>query len=78
MIGTSCSEAIVSDTIGTLTHLEVESGKRLGNYKGFSGAVTGIIELKEESQIATICIDSFLRVYQRSGERRMVSKVITI
>jgi ribosome biogenesis protein NSA1 len=68
-------EAIFSDTTGTVTHVDVATGKRLGNYRGLAGAVTGLTSLEKEQMIATVGLDRFLRVYQRDGERRLMFKV---
>ncbi|KAJ3306790.1 WD repeat-containing protein 74, partial [Blyttiomyces sp. JEL0837] len=68
-------EAIVADMMGNVTHLETDTGKRLGGYRGVSGTVTQVTDIPKLKQVAVISIDRFLRIFESYGQRRLIKKV---
>ncbi|KAJ3415614.1 WD repeat-containing protein 74 [Chytridiales sp. JEL 0842] len=73
------TEAIIADTTGQLTHHSTLTGARLGAYKSHTGTITSLLALPSTptspSVVCTVSLDRFLRIYQKDGERRLISKV---
>jgi ribosome biogenesis protein NSA1 len=69
------SQAIFSDTLGTVTAVDVKTGKTLGTFKGFAGSVSDVWCNPEEDILATVALDRHLRVFSTSGKRPLLHKV---
>ncbi|KAI8854836.1 hypothetical protein BC829DRAFT_379780 [Chytridium lagenaria] len=68
-------QAVITDTIGTLTHVDLDNGKKMGSYRGCPGAVSSIYVMSKLPQVAVSVLDRYVRVFQLEGERRLLSKI---
>jgi len=71
------SQAIFSDTVGTVTTVDVSTGKALGTFKGFAGSVSDVWGNPEDDILATVSLDRHLRVFSTLGKRPLLHKVNT-
>ncbi|ORX58625.1 WD40 repeat-like protein [Piromyces finnis] len=69
------SQVIFSDTIGTVTSVDVKTGKALGTFKGFAGSVSDVWCNPEEDILATVALDRHLRIFSTLGKRPLLHKV---
>jgi len=69
------SQAIFSDTIGTVTAVDIKTGKALGTFKGFAGSVSDVWGNPEEDILATVALDRHLRIFSTTGKRPLLHKV---
>ncbi|KAJ3045550.1 WD repeat-containing protein 74 [Rhizophlyctis rosea] len=74
-VAPDASQAIFSDTIGTMTAVDLKTGKTNGTYKGLAGAVTSIHVYTKRQQVVTVGMDRFMRIYELGGARKVVKKV---
>ncbi|OUM60874.1 hypothetical protein PIROE2DRAFT_13284 [Piromyces sp. E2] len=68
------SQAIFSDTVGTVTAVDVKTGKALGTFKGFAGSVSDVWANPEDDILATVALDRHLRVFSTLGKRPLLHK----
>jgi len=69
------SQAIFSDTVGTVTAVDIKTGKGLGTFKGFAGSVSDVWGNPEEDILATVALDRHLRIFSTIGKRPLLHKV---
>jgi len=69
------SQVIFSDTLGTVTAVDIKTGKAIGTFKGFAGSVSDVWCHPEEDILATVALDRHLRVFSTLGKRPLLHKV---
>ncbi|RHZ67014.1 hypothetical protein Glove_303g155 [Diversispora epigaea] len=75
IVGRNSNEIIFSDTIGSVSSVDIRTGKILGRYKGFTGAVTDIAIDKKSTSLVTVGLDRFLRVHEMNATRKLTHKI---
>ncbi|KAI8357911.1 hypothetical protein EDC96DRAFT_514843 [Choanephora cucurbitarum] len=76
-LGPDEHHVLFSDTISTVGMLDVRTGKKAAQFKGFSGAVTDLVTASSSSQtyVVSTSLDRFLRVHETSTVyRHLVDK----
>ncbi|KAJ1735188.1 Ribosome biogenesis protein nsa1 (NOP7-associated protein 1) [Coemansia biformis] len=63
-------ELYFADNTGSLSQLDLRTGKVIGGYKGIAGAVKSIALSEDGSKVAAAGLDRYLRVFEAGGMRR--------
>jgi ribosome biogenesis protein NSA1 len=82
-IGTDFNHVLYSDTMGIVGMLDIRTGKRAAQFKGFTGAATDLVTVplpkfddeKEGSKnhlVASVSLDRFLRVHETATVYRNI------
>ncbi|KAJ2655961.1 Ribosome biogenesis protein nsa1 (NOP7-associated protein 1) [Coemansia sp. RSA 1200] len=67
-------ELFFTDNVGGLHQLDLRTGKVVGGYRGFAGAVTSVALSEDGSMVAGAGLDRFVRVYEADGMRRLLHR----
>ncbi|KAJ8325790.1 Ribosome biogenesis protein nsa1 (NOP7-associated protein 1) [Batrachochytrium dendrobatidis] len=74
-IGSDELDIICADTTGQMTVIHGKSGVVSGKFLGIAGAVTQVVCCVDNDTVVTIGIDRKLRLFERSGKRRITKEV---
>lgn len=69
------TQVIFSDTYGSVNVVDINNGKLIGSFKGFSGSVSDLWSNPEKDILATVSLDRHLRVFSTLGKRQLLHKV---
>jgi len=69
------NQIIFSDTVGNVFSVDIRTGKTIGQFKGFSGAVTNMGVDTTTSSLVTVGMDRFLRVHEMGATRKLTHKI---
>ena len=69
------SELVFSDTIGNISAINASSGLLTGRFRGIAGAVVDLYACQNHPYLITVSLDRRLRVFEESGQRRLVKDV---
>ncbi|CAG8492896.1 1401_t:CDS:2 [Diversispora eburnea] len=64
IMGRNSNEIIFSDTVGSVSSVDIRTGKILGRYKD-----------KKSTSLVTVCLDRFLRVHEMNATRKLTHKI---
>ncbi|RKO86514.1 WD40-repeat-containing domain protein, partial [Blyttiomyces helicus] len=67
--------AVVSDTTGIVSHVDLALGKVVGSFRGIAGAVTSLYCCATEDKVVMVGLDRMLRIHEAAGKRRNLEKV---
>ncbi|KAJ1729792.1 Ribosome biogenesis protein nsa1 (NOP7-associated protein 1) [Coemansia sp. Benny D160-2] len=65
-------ELFFADNVGGLHQLDLRTGRVVGGYRGFAGAVTSVALSEDGAMVAGAGLDRFVRVYEADGMRRLL------
>ncbi|KAJ3205515.1 WD repeat-containing protein 74 [Entophlyctis luteolus] len=78
----SSREAVITDTKGSATIIDTETGKRIGIFKGFHGTISDAAfsaakggDAEDSSIFVSVGTDRHLRIHQCTGKRLLMHKV---
>ncbi|KAJ1919308.1 Ribosome biogenesis protein nsa1 (NOP7-associated protein 1) [Mycoemilia scoparia] len=70
------NDVFYADTTGKVGHLDIRTGKEIGQLKGFAGTVTSMCLNRDGSLLATVGLDRFLRLHEtNSANHKLRHKV---
>ncbi|KAJ1680344.1 Ribosome biogenesis protein nsa1 (NOP7-associated protein 1) [Spiromyces aspiralis] len=70
------NDIFYADTTGKVGHIDIRTGKEVGQLKGFAGAVTSLCLNIDGKYLATVGLDRFLRIHETtSADHKLRHKV---